>query len=777
MRLCTGGKAVTSLCSFLSEIYMLRFVCVVLACLLSVGSTSVAQAQVDLDVRINDVRVGWSKGNEDYFKLGYWVPVAVDVEVLDQDFVGQLYIETQDGDGSRTRYVLPETPGVFVSRSEKVRTFVSYIKIGDASATVTAILRGRYGTRDVERRFVYPDQRQPFVPVYPLALNKHLVVGIGIPQGIDFSYTTEEGQADLYSTPVRVAFQTDLGRLPEHWFGYESVDVVILPTGGTWQGSIAQRLMLDSRRRAALETWVRLGGHLVVSVSSNAAMVANRNSFPLESLLPADVDPDGTVRVERMAGFREMVLRLPAERRVSKDEVASLGPIEMARLKPRPFSRTRATEPGPGLPSIVQAPYGLGKVTLIAVDVDQEPFGSWLSNRDFWVALLDLRTPGSDAGTNVQTNAPWNYFESQDLATRLASDLEQFGGVRIVPFWWVALFILIYIAVVGPLDYFVLKHLMRRLTGAERMEWTWITFPSIVLIVSVGSYFLAYHLKGDELRINKLDLLDIDLDPRSQRVYGSTLFSLFSPRLQHYDLSLESVGFGTDETNVLSWMGRPGYGARSLGRTGAGGSLFQRTYEFREDARLLYGVPVHVWASKNFHARWEAPLAKGQTPVKYDFRVDQKQLQGSITNLLSEDLLSAQLIFGDRVLDLGRIKAGETVTLSREWREFGGSIQGSTLGNWVGYANNLQRMLFFRQQPRSTNESNDYLGYLDQSWRLDFPTQAILVARLDDRLGGVAEINDTQRLGTRFRVFEPELRGRAEQKVLIRMFLPVQRGN
>ncbi len=740
------------------------------------GLAEVAPAQIDLDVRLNDVRVGWSKGNEDYFKLGYWVPVAVDVEVLDQDFVGQLYIETTDGDGSRSRYVLPETPGVFVSRSDKIRTFISYIKVGDPAATVTAILKGRYGTRDVERRFVYPDRREPYVPVTPLSLQTLLAVGIGTPQGMELGTVVGDQSVNFNITgPLRVALQTDLGRLPEVWYGYESVDVVILPTGGSWQGSIAQRLMLDTKRRTALETWVRLGGHLVVSVSSNAAMVANRNTFPLEPVLPADIDPEGTLRVERMAGLREMIMRLPADRRITKDEVASLGPIEMARLKPRPFARTRATEPASGLPSIVQAPYGLGKITLVAIDVDQEPFGSWLHNRDFWVALLDLRIPGTEGGQVGGPPQPWQYYEFQDLATRFASELEIFGGIRIVPFWWVALFILIYIILVGPLDYFVLKQLMKRLTGAERMEWTWITFPSIVLLVSIGSYYLAYYLKGDELRINKVDLLDIDLDPRSQRVYGHTWFSVFSPRLQHYNLSLEPIGFGTAETNVLSWMGRPGYGARSLGRTGVGGSLFQRTYEYRDDARLLYGVPIHVWSSKNLECRWEAPLDKDQLPIRYEFRVDQKQLQGRVTNLLPEDLFDAHLIFGDRVLTIGRIQAGQSVELSREWRDFSSSIHGLGLTGFAGVVSPLERMLFFRRQARSTNESNDYYPYLDQSWRLDFPTTAILVARLGERDGGVAEVNRAETLGTRFSVFEPELRGRTQQKSLIRMFLPVQR--
>ena len=57
----------------------------------------------------------------------------------------------------------------------------------------------------------------------------------------------------------------------------------------------------------------------------------------------------------------------------------------------------------------------------------------------------------------------------------------------------------------GPVDYFILKKVFKRL------EWTWITFPAVVLVVSVAAYLIAYAVKGNELKINKIDLIDIDL--------------------------------------------------------------------------------------------------------------------------------------------------------------------------------------------------------------------------------------------------------------------------
>ena len=96
-------------------------------------------------------------------------------------------------------------------------------------------------------------------------------------------------------------------------------------------------------------------------------------------------------------------------------------------------------------------------------------------------------------------------IESGDLSTELLRLLDDFD-VTVIPFGYVALFIILYIIVVGPLDFFLLKYVFKRL------EWTWITFPVVVLSVSVIAYFAAdYALKGRDLKINKVDIVDFDL--------------------------------------------------------------------------------------------------------------------------------------------------------------------------------------------------------------------------------------------------------------------------
>jgi len=71
-----------------------------------------------------------------------------------------------------------------------------------------------------------------------------------------------------------------------------------------------------------------------------------------------------------------------------------------------------------------------------------------------------------------------------------------------------------------------------------------------VLTVSAVAYYAAYALKGSDLRINKFDIVDIDL--RSQLVQGRTWFTLFSPRIQELQHRIESSWTSRSDSPDLS---------------------------------------------------------------------------------------------------------------------------------------------------------------------------------------------------------------------------------
>ncbi len=144
-----------------------------------------------------------------------------------------------------------------------------------------------------------------------------------------------------------------------------------------------------------------------------------------------------------------------------------------------------------------------------------------------------------------------------------------------VSFGWVVMLIVLYIVLVGPLEYYLLKRILGRL------ELTWLTFPIIAPSCRcVRRTFSAESVKGREQRVNKIDVVDVDLT--SNRVYGTTWFTIFSPKIDNYTIGVEpGSGWGTSEGANLSWMGPP-----RGGRPG----LIRRKYGIHEGANIADGL-------------------------------------------------------------------------------------------------------------------------------------------------------------------------------------------
>src|SRR5204862_2485845 len=138
----------------------------------------------------------------------------------------------------------------------------------------------------------------------------------------------------------------------------------------------------------------------------------------------------------------------------------------------------------------------------------------------------------------------------------------------------------------------------------KRLELTWVTFPTVVLVISVAAYFTAYAVKGDDLRINKVDVVEIDQHGPAPQVYGTSWFTLFSPRIQNYTVGLEPA--------APLWAGPPAEGGpaspaavttlEGADRFMRGGSpaMFRRPYQYAPAAAGADGLGIPVWPTRSF---------------------------------------------------------------------------------------------------------------------------------------------------------------------------------
>jgi hypothetical protein len=737
-------------------------------------------------ITIDDVRIGYSADldvddNEgahriaNYLKSGFWTPVYVAITPGPEGIKnGRVVVETKDCDDVDNTYTTPLPSGGLPPNESY--TAITYVKIG--STTSELLIR------------VEADDRSRETRATPNAIGPDDLLYLGIGSRLSGLKRTafNESQAQQQMGPRAYVgvVSRDVRELADRWFGYDTIDLALLCTSR--RDFVTDLLNEREHRKEALAEWVRRGGRLVISCGHNQDMLnelLSRFQFdlPVSSSMPLHVDS-----VTGLQGWLHGSAVFPGRDYSSS---AKATPVELAKLDIKPghaelevLAPERTDDKSP--PLVVRCPYGLGQIILVAFDLDSGPFASWKGQEEFWKKLQSVTSthPKSYESRRGRLGYPYGQLgeESEDLVTSLGKDLEHFPNVSVVPFGWVAVFILIYIIIVGPIDYLFLKKVVKRL------ELTWITFPTVVVAVSVSAYYAAYYLKGSDLRINKVDLVDLDME--GHHSYGTTWFSLFSPRIQLYTIGIEPVPLAPDAgtkiepSTVVSWLGRPETSYGGVNRPRSQG-IFSRRYEFDTDAKALKNVPIQVWTSKSFTASWDQPLPQGRRPIRstLQHRESGTGLEGSITNDLPFALSDVAIIVKEggvggsiTVFTLGRLEPGQTGTIER-------GIGTARLLDWItrgSDAATILRQMMFHDVGQSEQSNRLYRG-LAQAWRPAHFDTAMLVASIPASEGSAESINGGSNTLSRLWLGaapapgaeRPSLMGNLSQKTYVRAFLPL----
>jgi hypothetical protein len=739
-------------------------------------------------ITIDNVRVGYSaelepEDNEgarpitNYLKSGFWTPVYVAITPGPEGIKsGRVVVETEDCDDVKNTYTTPLPTGGLPPNESY--TAVTYVKIG--SLTSELVIR------------VEADDRSRETRALPNAIGADDLLYLGIGSRLDgLKHATHlESQAEQHigARAYVGVVDRDVRDLPDRWFGYDTIDLALLCTSR--RDFVTDLLNEREHRKEALAEWVRRGGRLVISCGHNQDMLnelLSRFQFdlPVSSSMPLHVES-----VTGLQGWLRSSAVFPA-RNYGSNEKAE--PVELAKLDLKQGRREleilapeRNDDKSP--PLVVRCPYGLGQIILVAFDLDRGPFASWKGQDEFWKKLQSVTSTYPKNYENARGHRlgyPYQQLgdANTDLVSSLNTQLEQFPNVSVVPFGWVAVFILIYIIIVGPVDYLFLKKVVKRL------ELTWITFPTVVAAVSIGAYYAAYYLKGSDLRINKVDLVDLDMD--GHRSYGTTWFSLFSPRIQLYTIGIEPVPLGPanpgsklEPSTVVSWLSRPEQGFGGVNRPRSQG-IFSRRYEFDTEARALKNVPIQVWTSKSFTASWDQPLPEGHRPIRstLQHRESGTGLEGSVTNDLPFALGDVAIILKEggtggsiTVFTLDRLEPGQTGTIER-------GISTARLGDWIsrgtGTASTIREIMF--HDAGLEDHSNRLYRGLAQAWRPAHFDMAMLVASVPASEGPAESINGGSKTPSRLWLGaapapgaeRPSLMGNLSQKTFVRAFLPL----
>ncbi|MGD9723705.1 MAG: hypothetical protein AB7O59_04870 [Pirellulales bacterium] len=604
-------------------------------------------------VTITQLRAGFAG----HFKVGYWTPFVVTLQGGASPAKGKVELIVADCEGVPSRVHAPAA-GTLEVPAGAIVSVPLYAKIGQLQSNVTVAFRAE-GAAPVTREFV---TREPGPLAAIASSSSQLVVTLGAPlASID--------ETSFSDRSVRVADVATSNELPAEWWGYEGVDAVVLATGSD---SAAAQWTTETPQLAALDRWVRLGGTLVLCAGQNASQVLAAGA-PLTRFAPgtlADSVPlrQGTT-LETFAESPEpitatggrFVLQVPklADVRGTIEAYAGAGPRD--------------------LPLVVRTPHGFGEIVFAAFDLERPPISTWSARAQLVDRLLGraVRRPkAADSDTLGEVTT----LGFVDISGQLRGALDQFAEVRLVPFWLVALLVVFYIACIGPLDYFLVRRWFKR------MEATWITFALAVLAFSAGAYLLAYQLKGREVHVNRVELVDFDAD--SGLVRGTSWSNLYSPASQTYDLSLDpapavrglsaavagsptappdlatpqSAPAAVPPRSLFSWFGLPGDGFGGMNPSTASMPLFTLTYDFAGALDALEQVPIAVWSTRPFVARWWAEAAP---PIVADLS-DAGRLAGSLEYRRAQPLEDCVLIYGGWAYPLRTLQPGQRIDIDRE---------------------------------------------------------------------------------------------------------------
>jgi hypothetical protein len=399
-------------------------------------------------------------------RVGSWMGIEVRLTNEGTPLVGELQL--QGGSQGGTRFSMPvDLP----SPSDKIYILHAQPPSFGQQLEVQLVVNKEVVTRQ-KVAFTVHDGTQLTIGIVA-AQGQGIVGGLQLPAG----------QNNV--APVVIALQpTDL---PERIEAWSALDRLI------WQDVDSNTL--SQRQVAALRGWLALGGRLVIVGGTAGPGVLS--GFP-DAILPYRPSTTVDVAPDSLSG---LLGQLPAG---ATDVPALAGELTQGRALATSGDRVVAAE----------VSYGSGSVSLVGLD----PTIGWIAESKAATGLWRSLIPPRSAGLVGSTD------DSQ-----IVGAVSSLPALALPPIGGLLLLLLGYIALIGPINYFVLRKLDRR-------EWAWVTMPALIAIFAVGAYAFGSALRGSDVIVNEVAI--VRGAPDATEGSAQAYLGVFSPTRGTYQLSV-----------------------------------------------------------------------------------------------------------------------------------------------------------------------------------------------------------------------------------------------
>jgi hypothetical protein len=517
-------------------------------------------------------------GYDGYYKTRTWIPVLVNVSNEGPPIEGELRI-THGSDAAGDQVVY-NTPISLPTQSNK-QLFMYVYPQGFSTSIEVELLA------DNGRSLL----KAPSNNLRQLS-SDGLLYGVVTPEPGNLDYL-EDVWGGRSEAAVAYLEMDQLPDLPSAWNG---LDVLVFHDVDTGQ--------LTPEQQESLTAWLNTGGQLVIAGGAGW----QKTSTAFADMLPVAVTSS------------ETVADLPALQTAVGEPFRDPGPylVTMSSL-----SNGEMIFHESGLPLLAKRPFGQGAVFFLALDPSLAPLIDWAGSEIIWAAVAD----------NVPNRASWaDGFQNGWAAVSAVSSLP---SLAMPPVFQLAGYLLLYILVIGPLNYVVLKRLNRR-------ELAWVTIPALVLLFSGIAYLTGFQLKGNVTILNQMSVASGEVGSENMR--ASTLLGLYSPRRSSYNvmLPIESMAHPISDNYT----------------PGSSSSVAAIT---RSNDVILSEVRVDVSDVETFVADSVPP----GMPIsgRANLRVDNGdiKLSATIRNESETNLEDAVLLIGTTAVAIGDIPAGKEI--------------------------------------------------------------------------------------------------------------------
>ncbi|TMF96365.1 MAG: hypothetical protein E6I10_08450 [Chloroflexi bacterium] len=563
---------------------------IALAALLTV--TGLAGASVGA-VAADGVTLTVHLGYQDVVKAGEWMPVTIDAKNTGAGVDGTLEVqEALNGQPGVTGLPLyHESVSLATGASKRIRAFVTVDATG-ATITARIVQNGR--------AIVSKDAAS--------ASTTSTLIGV-----LSDQPTSLDGFAAVH--PASVAARVVHLRaddVAESAIPLRAFDILAIDDFATDS--------LTAGQKRAISDFVRSGGNLLLGTGAAWRKTLAGLS---PAILPMAVTGTTSVSTALLGG----------------------GPVEVA------TGSTQTTAPAwltaGSQPLLLERRVGAGIVTLASFDWNQEPVAGWSGTGPLLRQLIARAVFGSGRSSETTLYAggmgPVPFGVQSTIGTRssaLSSTLGNLPGLDLPSLQLTGALVLLYVLLVGPVNYLVLGAMRRRALA-------WVTVPLIAVIAAGGAYGAGVFTKGRSVQANQITILH--LQPGWDRAYQETYTGIMAPSRGDYQATI------TGSRLLISPIANNGaYDVSAFGT----GSRSGIRIDVDNNTITLPGMTAFALSGFATESLTSAPQLAAHVQL-----VNGK-LTGTIENHSDLAFTDAVLVMGDNFQTFGALRPGTTTSVN-----------------------------------------------------------------------------------------------------------------